>query len=178
MLNLLDSHDMARFVSLAKGDMTALRLATLFQMTDPGATSIYYYGDEIGLPCGHDPLNRAAFPWDSSAWVSDLLHEFQRLIALRKARPALRRGSYESLVASDDVHVHLRTLGDEAIVVALNTSTATRRVEIPLSGRVSDGSILEAPWSREGCRVEAGRFGPIELAPRSGRVFATPMGPR
>ena len=38
MLNLLDSHDMARFVTLARGDQSALRLATLFQMTYPGAT--------------------------------------------------------------------------------------------------------------------------------------------
>ena len=48
MLNLLGSHDMARFLTLARGDTTALRLATLFQMTYPGAPSIYY-GDEVGL---------------------------------------------------------------------------------------------------------------------------------
>ena len=76
-LNLLDSHDMARFLSLAKGDKSALRLATLFQMTYPGAPSIYY-GDEIGLAGGHDPFNRAAFPWESTDWDMDLLHDFQR----------------------------------------------------------------------------------------------------
>src|SRR5262249_36353411 len=32
MLNLLDSHDTARFVTLARNDKTAFRLATLFQM--------------------------------------------------------------------------------------------------------------------------------------------------
>ena len=62
MLNLLSSHDMARFLTLARGDLSALRLATLFQMTYPGAPSIYY-GDEIGMAGGHDPLNRGAFPW-------------------------------------------------------------------------------------------------------------------
>ena len=67
MLNLIGSHDMARFVTLARGDVSALRLATLFQMTYPGAPSIYY-GDEVGLAGGHDPFNREAFPWDSSAW--------------------------------------------------------------------------------------------------------------
>ena len=61
MLNLLGSHDMARFVSLARGDVSALRLATLFQMTYPGAPSIYY-GDEIGMTGGHDPANRGPFP--------------------------------------------------------------------------------------------------------------------
>jgi neopullulanase len=92
-MNLLSSHDMARFVTLARGDASALRLATLFQMTYPGAPSIYY-GDEIGMAGGHDPLNRSAFPWDSAAWDTAILHDFQRLIALRRSRPALRRGTY------------------------------------------------------------------------------------
>src|SRR5947209_7559739 len=107
MMNLLDSHDMPRFVAIARGDRSALRLATLFQMTYPGAPSIYY-GDEVGMAGGHDPLNRAAFPWDSKAWDTDLLHDVQRCIALRKSRPALRRGSYECLRAEDDVHAHVR----------------------------------------------------------------------
>src|SRR5438067_9969710 len=115
-MNMLGSHDVARFLTLARGDASALRLATLFHMTYPGAPSIYY-GDEIGLPGGHDPFNRAAFPWDSAAWDTGLLHEFQRLIALRRGSPALRRGSYTSLYAGDDVHVHLRRLGDESVVV-------------------------------------------------------------
>ena len=61
MLNLLDSHDMARFLTLARGDETALKLATLFQMTYPGAPSIYY-GDEIGLSGAHDPVQPRRFP--------------------------------------------------------------------------------------------------------------------
>ena len=172
-MNLLDSHDMARFVTLARGDRSALRLATMFQMTYPGAPSIYY-GDEIGLAGGHDPLNRGAFPWNSAAWDMDLLHDFQRLIALRKARPALRRGSYETLHARNDVHAHLRQLGDESVVVALNASTSTRRIDLPLKGRVPEGTTLEEAWTRESARVEGGMLRDVHLAPRSGRVFATP----
>src|SRR5439155_11261662 len=47
-LNLLDSHDTARFLTMAKGDETALRLATMMQMVYPGAPCIYY-GNEIGM---------------------------------------------------------------------------------------------------------------------------------
>ena len=173
-LNLLDSHDMARFVSLARGDQSAFRLATLFQMTYVGAPSIYY-GDEIGLAGGHDPFNRAAFPWDESAWDHALLHDLQRWIAFRKARPALRRGSYRTLFAEGDVHAHLRQLGDESIVVALNASRGTRRIDLPLGGAIADGSILEEAWTREAAKSEAGMLRDLELAPRSGRVFATPI---
>ena len=64
MLNLLDSHDTPRFLSMARGDESALRLATLMQMTYPGAPSIYY-GDEIGMEdvtippqLAHDPQGK------------------------------------------------------------------------------------------------------------------------
>ena len=173
MLNLLDSHDTARFVTLARGDRSALRLATLFQMTYPGAPSIYY-GDEVGLAGGHDPLNRGAFPWRNEAWDLDLLHDFQKMIALRRSRPALRRGSYHRLYAAGDVHVHLRRLGDESVVVALNAATATRRVDVPVGGLLADGSTLEESWARAAIRVEDGLLRDLRLDPRSGRVFATP----
>jgi neopullulanase len=173
MLNLLDSHDMARFVSLARGDVSALRLATTFQMTYPGAPSIYY-GDEIGLDGGHDPFNRAAFPWDSEDWDTDLLHDFQKLIALRKARPALRRGGYESLLAADGVHVHLRQLGEESVLVALNTAKGTRRIDVPVGGSLPDGLVLEDAWAEGSAKVEAGAIRGLEIPPRSSRILATP----
>jgi glycosidase len=40
-LNLLDSHDTPRLLSLGRGDATTLWLATLLQMTFPGAPCIY-----------------------------------------------------------------------------------------------------------------------------------------
>ena len=174
-LNLLDSHDMARFLTLARGDLSALRLATLFQMTYPGAPSIYY-GDEIGMSGGHDPANRGAFPWHSSeTWDTDLLHDFQRLIALRKSRPALRRGSFQFLHAHDDVIAYARQLGDETVVVALNVSAASKRVDLPLDGPPARRRRpRRGLGARVGRRSEAGMLRGLRLGPRSGRVFATP----
>src|SRR5262249_32892033 len=56
-LNLLDSHDTSRFISMAGGDVASVQLGTLLLFTFPGAPSIYY-GDEIGLT--------GALPPDSS----------------------------------------------------------------------------------------------------------------
>lgn len=175
MLNLLDSHDMARFLTLAGGDKSALRLATLFQMTYPGAPSIYY-GDEIGMEGAHDPDNRRAFPWQTpNIWDRQLLHDFQRYIALRHSRPALRRGSFRFLYAMGNVSVHARQLGHETIIVAINTATSTQRVDIPLDGIVADGTPFGEVWTKESYRAEAGSLRGLELTPRSGRVFATPI---
>jgi neopullulanase len=170
MLNLLDSHDMARFLTLARGDKTALKLATIFQMTYVGAPSIYY-GDEIGLAGGHDPGCRAAFPWDSADWDTDLLHEVQRLIALRKQSRALRRGAYLPLLAADDVHVHMRVEGNEHVVVALNRSWHTRRADIEVRGKLAEGEVLREEWTHQSVRVEGGALHGVELAPRGGRIF-------
>ena len=49
----------------------AVRLATLVQLTLPGAPCIYY-GDEIGMAGGHDPDCRGAFPTDEAAWDHEL----------------------------------------------------------------------------------------------------------
>ncbi|WP_435006049.1 glycoside hydrolase family 13 protein [Tundrisphaera lichenicola] len=174
MMNLLGSHDLARYLHFARGDKSALRLATLLQMTFPGAPSIYY-GDEIGLAGGHDPDNRRAFPWDRpETWDRDLFHDFQKFIALRNQRPALRRGSFTFLYAEGDVAAFLRQLDDESVVVVFNTGRATSRVDLPLEGRIAEGSVLEETWSHDSARVEGGHFRQVELAPRSGRVFATP----
>jgi len=174
LLNLLSSHDMARFLTLARGDLSALRLATLFQMTYPGAPSIYY-GDEIGIAGGHDPLNRGAFPWQAhESWDMNLLHEFQRLIALRKAHPALRRGTFTILYAARDVFAYARQYDGETFVIALNASRETRRIDIPLNGLLADGGGLDEVWNRASVVCEGGLLRGIEVSPRSGRIFANP----
>ena len=69
-----------------------------FQMLFPGAPAIYY-GDEIGMTGENDPGCRGGMAWDRQ---DDGLLAWQRsLIALRKAHPALRTGSYIPLLADD-----------------------------------------------------------------------------
>jgi neopullulanase len=177
MLNLLGSHDMARFLTLARGDTSALRLATLFQMTYPGAPSIYY-GDEVGMAGGHDPANRGAFPWHRpETWDTDLLHDFQRMIALRHAHPALRRGSFTGLYAAEGVFAYARRLGDETFLIALNASKGTRRVDVPVPDVLPDGAGMGEIWGRGSVVAERGKVWGLEVPPRSGRVFAR-VGPR
>ena len=177
MLNLLGSHDMARLLSVSRGDRSAVRLATLFQMTYPGAPSIYY-GDEVGLEGAHDPDNRRAFPWHrTDSWDNDLLHEFQRLIALRHEHASLRRGTYTILHAGDDVFVHARQSPEETIVVAFNVSTATRRIDLSLQGLLPDGTTLAEIWGKGSFLTGAGMIRGLELAPRAGRILER-VGPR
>jgi cyclomaltodextrinase len=130
-LNLLGSHDTPRFLSLAGGDRPALRLAALIQMTLPGAPCIYY-GDEIGLEGGEDPDCRRAFPWDPARQDAGLRSFVAGLIELRRAEPALRRGSFR-VVGSEGSAVAYALEWDEAwIVVGVNAGVEPARLHLPV----------------------------------------------
>ena len=64
-MNLLDSHDVCRFLSLCGGDGRRMRLAVVFQMLFPGAPCVFY-GDEAGLTGVTEPEYRRAMDWQNA----------------------------------------------------------------------------------------------------------------
>jgi cyclomaltodextrinase / maltogenic alpha-amylase / neopullulanase len=117
-LNLLDSHDTARLLTVANDDRASVELATLLLFTFPGAPSIYY-GDEVGLAGGRDPDCRRGFP-KQSGWDLAVLSYHRDLIKLRHEHPALRTGTYQVLLADGQVYVFARILDTEVVIVAVN----------------------------------------------------------
>jgi cyclomaltodextrinase len=142
--NLLDSHDMPRFLSCVGGDKSALKLAWLFLMTIPGAPSIYY-GDEIGIDGKHDPECRKSFPWDASRWDRGLLDYLKGAISLRKDNPALRRGTLERLWSADGVYAFGRALESELLTVALNASEEPRQIEVRYEAKKKPEALFGQP---------------------------------
>ena len=175
-LNLLNSHDTARFISTARGDETALRLATLFQMCYPGAPCVYY-GDELGLPGGRDPDSRRSFPWDETKWNSSLLQFFKKVIEIRKEHPALRRGTFDQLHAQDKLFVFGRTAPNEKLVVALNAGDQPISIPaLPNSPYLAAGTMLfdlmhEGSEGRAYQVNASGSIEGLELPARSGAVL-------
>jgi len=165
-LNLLDSHDMPRFLSCAGGDKSALKLAWLFMFTIPGAPCIYY-GDEIGLDGGHDPDCRKSFPWEKSKWDVELLDYVKACVALRKAHPELRRGGHKRLFAEDGVCAFARVQADRELIVALNVSDEPRQAEVP---REAKGKPKVVFGQAAEIAVADGKLKFI-LPPRGGIVF-------
>ena len=132
-LNLLDSHDTSRLVSIAGGDKGTLRLGALLMFTFPGAPCVYY-GDEIGLDGAlPDHFARKTFPWDHpERWDAELLAFFKEMIALRRAYPALSVGTYRRLYAEGGVYAFARALDGATLVVAVNASDAEASLVVPL----------------------------------------------
>jgi len=150
-MNLLDSHDTARAITLASGDIRTVELATLLLFTFPGAPTVYY-GDEIGLDGGlPDKWARKTFPWeDESRWNTELLDHYRSLITLRHDVPALRHGSYQTLAASEQSHAFIRRDDNASVIVAVNSGDGADRLVLPVSGTfdmlitVGDAPELEA----------------------------------
>ncbi len=168
--NLLGSHDTPRFKTLARGDATALKLATLFEMTYPGAPSIYY-GDEIGLEGRADPGCRGSFPWDEGAWDRDLRTYIQRCIALRKAHPALRRGEFQWLLADQGILAYGRRLDAESWVVVLNANREPATFDLPVAGYLDDGAGLKDAWADATYAVAEGKVRALRIGAREGLVL-------
>ena len=127
-LNLLASHDTARLLTIAGGDIDTVKLSTLLLFTFPGAPSIYY-GDEVGLPGGLDPDSRRSFPAQPD-WNQSLLDYHRELIKLRHQYSALSRGYYRVLLADKSVYVFMRILEPERIIVAVNVDHKPQQVNL------------------------------------------------
>lgn len=146
LMNLLSSHDQARALHQfgwhadttdAKAIAEArqrLKLAVLFQMTFPGAPTVYY-GDEVALTGGDDPYNRATYPWADQGGKpdADMLATFKQLIGLRNQHAVLRRGTIEApIFLNDHAIVLLRRYGRQLALTATNNSTIEQTVTVKI----------------------------------------------
>ncbi len=170
-LNLLDSHDMPRFLSLVGNDLQRLYLAYLFVFTYPGAPCIYY-GDEIGLTGGEDPLCRKSFPWDQSEWNLKLHEKIRELALLRHAIPALRTGSYQTLMADGDLLAYLRKDENDIVIVVINRSEKAQKFDLDLHGSVPDLVELQDQIGNQNFVVTDGKINNLTLPQMSAVILA------
>jgi neopullulanase len=171
--NLLDSHDMARAQWIMGDDTTALRQATLFLMTMPGAPCIYY-GDEIGLSAAGDPHCREAFPQDEDDWDTDLLSFYQDATTLRHRHEVLRTGRVEWLEATDRTVAFRRELGNEEAIAVFNAGDSATTVDLPTD--VLHASALRPAWpldADERPRSPNGTPMPVTVPAREARVWVS-----
>ena len=170
-LNLLDSHDMPRFLSMVSENKDIFRLATLFQMTYPGAPCIYY-GNEIGMAGGRDPENRAPFPWDESRWDHDLRNAVRTYTHLRLEHPVLRTGEFIPVYGEGRNIAYLRHLGRERALVAINAGGTPWEINIPVTPHLAEGMVVRDLLGDGGAVVEEGHLRKATIPPWQGAVFS------
>lgn len=161
-----------------------LRLMALFQMTYLGAPMIYY-GTESGMWGADDPDDRKPMVWDDVMFDEEIKHPipgkdkprdtvgfdydlfawFKKLIRIRNENPALRRGSFKTLLADDKRRVYAFERAHEAhrIIVILNNSEEKQVIRLEPTG--------DAPDILNGRSVS---LKAIDLDPQSGSVLLMP----
>ena len=128
--NLISSHDTPRFLTEAGGAVWRLRLATVFQLTFPGAPGIYY-GDEVGMEGGDDPANRGAYPWHLDHAAHDVHRTIAALTRVRRRRPELVTGAWRPLGGSRGLVAYERLLGRRRSATVLNRGGRRASIELP-----------------------------------------------
>ena len=112
---LLDSHDVARFRTVA-GSRERQLVGLGLQMTTPGVPMVFA-GDELGLEGAWGEDARRTMPWDRpEAWDRVLLEDYRRLVALRRSSDALARGGIRYAHVSDDAIAYLRETPRERLL--------------------------------------------------------------
>ena len=170
--NLIGSHDTPRARTVMSGDATALRLATLLQLTLPGTPSIYY-GDELAMEGRADPDCRRAYPADLAAAgpeggaTRDLV---RATIAARRQHVALRRGEVRVAAASERAVVVGRDAEGRRALVAVNAGPDPVTLQLGSDGAGAEGlRPLELRNVAAGSVVEGGKA--VQLPPQSALIL-------
>lgn len=158
MLNLLDSHDTARFVNTCGGNVGRLKNAAAFQYTYIGMPCTYY-GTEIGMTGENDPDCRKTFDWNEENWDHELRAYYKKLIALRRTKEALQRGSVR-FCSTENVFAMERAWEKERLLVLINNTDAWQEYPLPRAKAVD---LLGGK--------EYASSGPVKLAPYSAAVL-------
>lgn len=166
--HFLSSHDVPGALFQLNGDKELFRLAALLELTSTGLPVIYY-GEEVGRPGGDWPDNRSDMPWGSKQIApgagkerdETLRADYQKLIAIRKAHPALSRGTHNTLSTTGDLLVFSQkdeASGDE-VIVAVNRGVEPAELNVALPAAWSAQEPVAAVtdvWTGEHLPVSEG----------------------
>ena len=165
-MNELSNHDHSRFLTrtnkkvgraeqlgtdaagrgINKGVM---KEAVVFQMTWPGAPSLYY-GDEAGQVGFTDPDNRRTYPWGSEDM--DLLNFHREMIRIHKEHEAFKTGSIQFVWGEYNFLCYARYNRREHFLVVLNNDAVSRSVEMVVwpVGLPKECELEQIMYSHEG----------------------------
>ncbi len=156
-MNELSNHDHSRFLTRTNRRVGRIhtmgpeaaneninkgvfREAVVFQMTWPGAPTIYY-GDEAGLCGWTDPDNRRTYPWGREDM--ELIQFHKDIIKIHKKYEALMKGSVMFLYGGYKLVCYGRFTDKQAIVVALNNDYEDKIIDVHVRRLgVPDGKVM------------------------------------
>ena len=145
-MNELSNHDHSRFLTrpnrtpgrietlgpeaAEKGiNKAVMREAVIFQMTWPGAPTVYY-GDEAGMCGWTDPDDRRTYPWGRED--QEMIRFHKEIIKIHKMYKALRTGSCKILYEGPGLFSFGRFDDEDKFIISFNNNDDYRNVSIPI----------------------------------------------
>jgi cyclomaltodextrinase len=126
LLNIIDSHDTYRFLTLCKEDKNLFKEAVLFQMTFLGIPCIYY-GDEIGMTGEEDPDCRRCMSWDNID--IELLNFYKDIIKFHKRNKIVAYGDFKFIdVDNKNILAYSRSYKEDNLVVLINNTNSKAKI--------------------------------------------------
>jgi alpha-amylase len=180
LAHYLSSHDEPMALYDLKGDKAAFKLCVALQMTSLGIPTIYY-GEEVARGGSVWPLNRTDMPWGARAIEPGrgqprdeaMRAYYKRLIALRRAHPALSAGGYRRIASDGDLLVFERSdaASGDAVLVAVNRGAVAAEAVAaapPGWGALAGSDALSGePAARDGANIR------LVVPPRAARVYVS-----
>lgn len=123
-MNILDSHDIPRFLTYCHGDKRRMELAFFYMFMSVGIPSVFY-GDECYLEGMSEPEYRQCMQWNPKDSCYD---SFKKWIKLRREHTALTAGAYKTILCDDEKGVYgfcRKTDGEEMRIYINNSDNAT-----------------------------------------------------
>lgn len=167
-MNLLDSHDVSRFLSLCGEDIRRLKIGALFLMMHIGVPNIYS-GDEKGLSGLTESEYRRPMLWEDNEISADVFNFYKRLIAIRKQYMSLMLGDYvtEKVDIAKNIYIFSRMKNREKLLIIINNSEYAQTVELEATeGKESIKDLL-----RDRVYIVGGSRISIELEAISGTIL-------
>lgn len=139
-MNLLDSHDVPRFLTYCGDDSKRLRLAIFYMLTCVGIPSIFY-GDEKLIDGTTEYEYRRAMDWEQGKEgeekkqkdIKDTVEYVKKWINVRKKYKAFSHGGYQTVVADQEkaVYAFLRYTEEEEVLVIIHNAPQRGEFVVP-----------------------------------------------
>ncbi|MDD3479258.1 MAG: alpha-amylase family glycosyl hydrolase [Paludibacteraceae bacterium] len=144
VMNFLDNHDINRYATVAKGDISIYKMALAMLCTTRGYPQIYY-GTEIMLDgiAGNYEGHRFDFP---GGWATDTRNAFEvsqrtkteqeiftylkTLLDFRKQSPALQTGRMKQFIPYDGIYVYFRYDDHKTVMVVANNNKEDKQLDL------------------------------------------------
>ncbi|MFC5502597.1 glycoside hydrolase family 13 protein [Lysinimonas soli] len=159
-MNALDTHDTPRFLTSARAGTVPVAFG--LAVTMPGIP-VVWAGDEFGLTASDGEESRTPIPWDRLDESADTIALYRRLIALKRAHPALNGGGIRWLHASDDAVAFVRESSEECVLVVAARAITTVDLghELPDTAPLIEGDV---EWKDGRVAIDGPRFAAWQLA--------------